>query len=133
MSAGRTVSMAKRAKKRKPLDSLSPFSTQNNANPVASSSTASIKQRRPSRPRSRYGCALCNIHLCRSVRCWAEHLHCASAGQLVYLILGSFNAFISIAQLILMIYNELMLTLWIEKDRGIKRVPWTWMGYSVIL
>lgn len=77
-SAGRTVSMTKTAKKRKAFDESSPFTIRNNTKTVADGSTASTKVRRPSRSASRYGCAICDIYLCRSVRCWVEHLDCIS-------------------------------------------------------
>lgn len=68
--------MTKRAKKRKAFDGLGLNSIRNNTKTVANGSTTLEKIRRPSRPSSRYGCAVCDIYLCRSVRCWAEYLNC---------------------------------------------------------
>ena len=44
--------------------------------PLGDLSTNSIRvsQRRDRPPRSIYGCALCNIHICRNQRCWREHI-----------------------------------------------------------
>ena len=32
------------------------------------------KSRRPRPPRTRYGCSVCQIHLCQGGTCWEEHI-----------------------------------------------------------
>ena len=52
--------------KRKALEELSANSAKFDAD--------GEKSRRPRPPRTKYGCSVCNIHLCHERRCWEEHL-----------------------------------------------------------
>ena len=53
---------------RKPLIELSVNTTQK-----ARDSKEWVRRRRP--PRTRFGCTLCNIPLCKEGPCWQEHLN----------------------------------------------------------
>jgi hypothetical protein len=62
MAQGRT---AQASEKRKVLQELSENSIQFNQN--------GEKSRRPRPPRTKYGCSVCQIHLCKGGTCWEEH------------------------------------------------------------
>lgn len=62
MAAGRVV----QGVKRKALEDLS-------INPVRTDQNGG-KRRRSQVSRSRYGCSVCQIHLCKEGDCWYEHL-----------------------------------------------------------
>jgi hypothetical protein len=62
MAQGRT---AQACEKRKVLQELSENSIQFNQN--------GEKSRRPRPPRTKYGCSVCQIHLCKGGSCWEEH------------------------------------------------------------
>ena len=63
VSAGRKATQ--HATQRKPLGELSTNTTKR----------VKLLPKRPERPpRSRFGCALCNINLCEHKRCWSDHI-----------------------------------------------------------
>ena len=62
MAQGRT---AQASEKRKVLQQLSENSVRINQN--------GEKSRKPRSPRTRYGCSVCQIHLCKGGTCWEEH------------------------------------------------------------
>jgi hypothetical protein len=62
LTQGRT---AQACEKRKVLQELSENSIRFNQN--------GEKSRRPRPPRTKYGCSVCQIHLCKGGSCWEEH------------------------------------------------------------
>ena len=63
MAQGRT---AQAGEKRKDLYKLSENSVQSNQD--------GEKSRRPRPPRTKYGCSVCQVHLCKERTCWEEHI-----------------------------------------------------------
>ena len=62
MAQGRT---AQAGEKRKALYKLSENSVRSNQ--------GGEKSRRPQPPRTKYGCSVCQVHLCKEGTCWEEH------------------------------------------------------------